>query len=595
MVRSALLFTTLVWSVGTTSGVVSGVSTTAGAAQARVSKQLRPATAAYVRAMPVLPSPERVLLLDGFVRKIEDILPRLDLLYITAGHDERSTALNLVTPGKFSLTPVNNPSFAADRGVRGGGVTGDPGATRYYDTNFRPARDARRMTVTNAEIGVFVLSNEWLADHPSPAEAGNSFSFIKALETVLLSGNPSTVGGRITREGTARTSVGEITTAVGLTSISRDEKAITAGYSCPEGSATRVCIFKNGVSEGGSSGAPVALGSNTFWIGAANDAGASFSVRRVGAFYAGATLSNSDRTRLYAALVEYLTEIGAYDPASGVGEEYQPPADDPYAPPATTVWTEEYAGAPLDLTGYTLTFEDEFTSTSSITVDGGGGPWSAPVHSRNGFAAFALPTDDPSPFTAIDGSLRIRMMKDAEEETGWQTGHLQTADSQGNGFSQRYGYFEARIKMPPPGTRGAWPAFWLYSQALFTDPAQTRAEIDVIEYYPGENPTGHHSAVHLRPGNPYQDGQVSQHWSEKEYNKPAGLDDGQWHTHGALLTPEWIIVYFDGVEQKRFPMLPEFRVPMFMLLSLQGLNQELQQALDPIDMYVDYVRVYQAP
>ena len=76
-------------------------------------------------------------------------------------------------------------------------------------------------------------------------------------------------------------------------------------------------------------------------------------------------------------------------------------------------------------------------------------------------------------------------------------------------------------------------------------------------------------------------GQVSQNWSDGEYSQPAGIDDGGWHTHGALLTPDWIIVYFDGVEQKRFPMLPEFAGPMFMLLSLQGLDQEFQPGGEP--------------
>jgi hypothetical protein len=504
----------------------------------------------------------------SFRESTEDILAKLDLLYITAGHDEGSIAINLAAPGRFTLTPVNGPTFEKDRGVRGGGDVTSPAATRYYDTNFRPATDARLMTRDNAEIGVFVLSNEWLSDNPSPAEVGNDFSLIKALETVLISGDPTTTGGRITRDATARTLVGTITTAVGLTSLARDEHGITAGYSCPKATATRVCIFKNGVSEGGSSGAPVELGDNTLWIGGANvggDVSGSFSVRRLGAFYAGATLSDDQRQRLYSALVAYLTQMGAYDPASGAGEEYQPPADDPYAPPETAVWTEAYAGAPLDLAGYTLAFEDQFNDTSTITVDGGGGPWSAPVHSRVGFADFALPTDDPSPFTAADGNLRIRMMTDAEEEHGWQTGHMQTADSQGRGFAQRYGYFEARIKMPPPGTKGAWPAFWLYSQKLFTDPSQTRAEVDIIEYYPGENAEGHRSTLHLRPGFPYLEGQVSQAWSQGDYSEPAGLGDGGWHTYGALLNADWIIVYLDGVELRRFPMLPEFRVPMFML------------------------------
>jgi hypothetical protein len=42
-------------------------------------------------------------------------------------------------------------------------------------------------------------------------------------------------------------------------------------------------------------------------------------------------------------------------------------------------------------------------------------------------------------------------------------------------------------------------------------------------------------------------------------------------------------------------MLPEFAVPMFLLVSMQGLDQERQSAVSPIDMFVDYVRVYQAP
>ncbi len=94
---------------------------------------------------------------------------------------------------------------------------------------------------------------------------------------------------------------------------------------------------------------------------------------------------------------------------------------------------------------------------------------------------------------------------------------MQTSDSAGNGFAQQRGYFEIRCRMPLPGTKGAWPAFWLYSRALYTQPSQTRAEIDIIEYYPGNDPRGHHSSVHLRPGVPYIDGEVSQHWSDSDY------------------------------------------------------------------------------
>jgi hypothetical protein len=120
----------------------------------------------------------------------------------------------------------------------------------------------------------------------------------------------------------------------------------------------------------------------------------------------------------------------------------------------------------------------------------------------------------------------------------------------------------------------------------------TKAEIDVIEYYPGQNANGHHTTIHLRPAGTYQLGQVSQHWYKGLYTRRLDLGAGGWHTHGVMLTPEWIIVYMDGLELKRFPMLPEFTVPMYILLSNQFLSAEQNVATSPIHTYVDYVRVY---
>ena len=131
MYRSSLFLTALVWCALGSADQIVNVSEAAGA-QARRPKGISAATAAYVRAMPTLPSSERLLLLDQFVRSIKDILPRLDLLYITAGHDEDAIAINLVAPGRFTLTPVNRPTFLEDRGVRGGGGAGiraQPGTT----------------------------------------------------------------------------------------------------------------------------------------------------------------------------------------------------------------------------------------------------------------------------------------------------------------------------------------------------------------------------------------------------------------------------------------------------------------------------------
>ena len=41
--------------------------------------------------------------------------------------------------------------------------------------------------------------------------------------------------------------------------------------------------------------------------------------------------------------------------------------------------------------------------------------------------------------------------------------NLSTVNSSGQGFAQTYGYFEADLELP--NGIGAWPAFWLMSQA----------------------------------------------------------------------------------------------------------------------------------
>ena len=276
--------------------------------------------------------------------------------------------------------------------------------------------------------------------------------------------------------------------------------------------------------------------------------------------------------------------------ASGAASASYKNPPDPYGPPATAKWIRAHRGQPLDLSGYRQTFDDEFDSVASISDDGGKGPWFAPIHSTAGAAKFRPPSFKPSPFSVSDGVLTLRAEK---VNGGWQTGHMQTSDSKGRGFSQKYGYFEIRMKLPPPGSKGAWPAFWLYSTTRFTDPSRTRAEIDILENYPGHNPGAYRSGVHLRPGKPYRKGEVSKHWKQTALNHEIeGLTDGKWHTYGALVTPEWIIVYFDRKEEFRFPTLKEFKTPLYMLVSNQMLKSEQPEAISPIDLKVDYVRVW---
>ena len=88
------------------------------------------------------------------------------------------------------------------------------------------------------------------------------------------------------------------------------------------------------------------------------------------------------------------------------------------------------------------------------------------------------------------GVLTITMQK---VDTSWYSGHIQTVNKIGEGFAQRYGYFEARMAFEKAVS---WPAFWLYTPKAYEGPGQARAEIDVIEAYGDNDYDGYHMAVH---------------------------------------------------------------------------------------------------
>ena len=65
-----------------------------------------------------------------------------------------------------------------------------------------------------------------------------------------------------------------------------------------------------------------------------------------------------------------------------------------------------------------------------------------------------------------------------------------------------------------------------------------------------------------------------------------------YHRYGAMLTPDWVIIYFDGRELSRFPMLGQYRTPVYMLVDMAMHEKGLAQATSPSTMMVDYVRAY---
>ena len=266
------------------------------------------------------------------------------------------------------------------------------------------------------------------------------------------------------------------------------------------------------------------------------------------------------------------------------------------ATPETAAWNRAN-GPPLSLAGYSLVWSDEFDSRrilagnqsgSALWYAGAqGGPYGA---AAVGYA----PRDDV--YLVSNGVLTIRAHANVDAQgarTGtWYSGHLQAVNTKGEGFAIQEGYFEARMKFPT--SLGAWPAFWLKHRSKWLDPAATNVEVDVVEWYGGDW-YGHHHVVHLGQG------ATRKFWGGYENVKDAAgksVDLSQdWHTHGALITKDWIVIYLDRVEIGRFPMLDELRTPLYPQLTLSILQQRetkavSPEAVSPMDLQVDYVRVY---
>lgn len=250
-----------------------------------------------------------------------------------------------------------------------------------------------------------------------------------------------------------------------------------------------------------------------------------------------------------------------------------------------------FKGRELDLEGASITFADEF-DVPSVTAASGPGPWFAPVHGGFGGAKFLPPSEDGFPFRLEDGKLVIRMQM---RDKVWESGLMQSVDKTGRGFSQRLGYFEMRAAFPKG--LASWPAFWLKTVNQFTEVKETRAEVDIIEGYGGNDYRGHHSSVHLWPASMKQPAAlVQKRWGKSCYSKvDVDMFDGRFNLYGAEITPDWVIIFFNRKELARFPALPEFRKPMFMLVDLAYLSKEPRDDAGPLDMKVDYVRVWQRP
>lgn len=121
-----------------------------------------------------------------------------------------------------------------------------------------------------------------------------------------------------------------------------------------------------------------------------------------------------------------------------------------------------------------------------------------------------------------------------------------------NSFSQTYGVFEMRAKLPRG--QGLWPAFWLLPTSKKWPP-----EIDVMEVL-GQNINQYVTTLHSKV--------EGKHVMTKIPAHAVPNLSADFHTYGVEWGPKEIVFYFDDREVAREPTPADMHQPFYMLANL---------------------------
>ena len=174
----------------------------------------------------------------------------------------------------------------------------------------------------------------------------------------------------------------------------------------------------------------------------------------------------------------------------------------------------------------------------------------------------------------------------------YTTGHIVTFDK----WAQRYGYFEARVKLPK--ARGLWPAFWLMpdrgpeagKEGWKRESTHNGGmEIDILEHLTEWGPGRNNVAIHW-------DGYGKEHQAWGTTNIYFGPTPDDWHTFGLNWEPGKLTWYIDGIKKAEYENPRVGSIPAYMLINMQmggWATKDVDDAKLP-DLYqVDWVRVWQ--
>lgn len=242
-------------------------------------------------------------------------------------------------------------------------------------------------------------------------------------------------------------------------------------------------------------------------------------------------------------------------------------------------------GDELDLTGYSLVFEDEFEGNAlntNVWDYRGSGP------RRGGFNA-------ESQVKVENGKMIMtgEYQTDGTYGEGWYTAMIK--------LKERYckGYFEIRCILNEGS--GFWSAFWLQADAPYTASISKGgiggAEIDIMESYNDETHKRYNSigqTIHCAGVDGVQEGYQSERLGYYTGNNI----HQEYNTYGLMWTDDEYIFYINGVETARSSFGNGVsQVAEDVIVSLEIPDETQLAALDKgtyhTEFIVDYVRIYQ--
>lgn len=228
------------------------------------------------------------------------------------------------------------------------------------------------------------------------------------------------------------------------------------------------------------------------------------------------------------------------------------------------LWHDEFAGDTLDAQKWTIGLPWRGT-------DGEG------RHHNDQYASYIADHN----VALGEGALRLLTRREDVRDARGRTFHFtQGLITTAKSFRHRYGYWEARVKLPAHAGPGLWPAFWTLAEGW-------PPEMDICEVWTSSN-RSHQGLCYRAP----EGGR--ERWDDIETRTP--LPTG-WTTYGMEWGPGYQVYNINRTITKRVFGDHVTGDEHYILLNsgVESANKPTAATVFPNAFEVDYVRVYQRP